>query len=72
MCEEELVEHLTVEAACDILSLADIHSAEQLKAHTLDFIMLWVLVSPHYPSLHVSLTHAEMFFFGAFEWHSEP
>ncbi|KAL5966630.1 BTB and MATH domain-containing protein 43, partial [Taenia solium] len=40
MCEEELVEHLTVEAACDILSLADIHSAEQLKAHTLDFIML--------------------------------
>nr|CDS24579.1 protein roadkill [Echinococcus granulosus] len=40
MCEEELVEHLTVEAACDILSLADIHSAEQLKTHTLDFIML--------------------------------
>ncbi|VDD76258.1 unnamed protein product [Mesocestoides corti] len=40
MCEEELVENLTVEAACDILSLADIHSAEQLKAHTLDFIML--------------------------------
>ena len=40
MCEEELVEHLTVEVACDILSLADVHSAEQLKAHTLDFIML--------------------------------
>ncbi|VDL95016.1 unnamed protein product [Schistocephalus solidus] len=40
MCEEALVESLTVETACDILSLADVHSAEQLKAHTLDFIML--------------------------------
>ncbi|KAM3171250.1 hypothetical protein ACTXT7_016992 [Hymenolepis weldensis] len=40
MCEEELVGHLTVDSACDILSLADIHSAEQLKTHALDFIML--------------------------------
>ncbi|VDO05884.1 unnamed protein product [Rodentolepis nana] len=40
MCEEELVYHLTVDSACDILSLADIHSAEQLKTHALDFIML--------------------------------
>ncbi len=40
MCEEALVENLTIETACDILSLADIHSAEQLKTHSLDFIML--------------------------------
>lgn len=40
MCEEALVESLTVENACDILGLADTHNAEQLKAHTLEFIML--------------------------------
>lgn len=43
MCEEALVESLTVENACDILGLADTHNAEQLKAHTLEFIMLWVV-----------------------------
>ncbi|CAH8563293.1 unnamed protein product [Schistosoma mattheei] len=40
MCEEALVESLSVENACDIFGLADMHNAEQLKAHTLEFIML--------------------------------
>ncbi|KAA3676300.1 speckle-type POZ protein [Paragonimus westermani] len=40
MCEEALVESLTVENSCDILGLADMHNADQLKAHTLEFIML--------------------------------
>ncbi|CAH8588800.1 unnamed protein product [Schistosoma curassoni] len=44
MCEEALVESLSVENACDIFGLADMHNAEQLKAHTLEFIMLIILV----------------------------
>ncbi|VDP97308.1 unnamed protein product [Trichobilharzia regenti] len=40
MCEEALVECPSVENACDIFGLADMHNAEQLKAHTLEFIML--------------------------------
>ncbi|CAH8527359.1 unnamed protein product [Schistosoma turkestanicum] len=40
MCEEALVESLSVENACDIFGLADMHNAEQLKTHTLEFIML--------------------------------
>ncbi|KAG5452460.1 Protein roadkill [Clonorchis sinensis] len=40
MCEEALVESLSVENCCDILGLADMHNADQLKAHTLEFIML--------------------------------
>ncbi|KAF7253103.1 hypothetical protein EG68_06838 [Paragonimus skrjabini miyazakii] len=40
MCEEALVESLTVENSCDILGLADMHNADQLKSHTLEFIML--------------------------------
>ncbi|CAH8566772.1 unnamed protein product [Heterobilharzia americana] len=40
MCEEALVESLSVENACDIFGLADMHNAEQLKVHTLEFIML--------------------------------
>nr|CAH8858067.1 unnamed protein product [Trichobilharzia regenti] len=40
MCEEALVESLSVENACDIFGLSDMHNAEQLKAHTLEFIML--------------------------------
>lgn len=40
MCEESLVESLSVENSCGILGLADMHNAEQLKSHALDFIML--------------------------------
>ena len=32
MCEEALCNGLTVENVCDVLILADLHSAEQLKA----------------------------------------
>lgn len=38
MCEEALCGSLTVENAASILILADLHSAEQLKAQTLEYI----------------------------------
>ena len=38
MCEEALCSNLTVDNVCDILILADMHSATQLKAQALDFI----------------------------------
>ncbi|KAI1237374.1 hypothetical protein IHE44_0014639 [Lamprotornis superbus] len=38
MCEEALCSNLSVENVADILILADLHSAEQLKAQAIDFI----------------------------------
>lgn len=38
MCEDALCSNLTIENVCDILVLADLHSAEQLKTHAIDFI----------------------------------
>lgn len=38
MCEEALCLNLSVETAAETLILADLHSADQLKAHTIDFI----------------------------------
>ncbi|XP_049870176.1 speckle-type POZ protein isoform X1 [Pectinophora gossypiella] len=38
MCEEALCVSLSVESAADTLILADLHSADQLKAQTIDFI----------------------------------
>ncbi|CAG4915586.1 unnamed protein product [Colias eurytheme] len=38
MCEEALCLSLSVETAADTLILADLHSADQLKAQTIDFI----------------------------------
>uniref|UniRef100_UPI00358DE3EC speckle-type POZ protein isoform X2 n=2 Tax=Myxine glutinosa TaxID=7769 RepID=UPI00358DE3EC len=38
MCEEALCVNLSVENAADTLILADLHSAEQLRAHSIDFI----------------------------------
>ena len=38
MCEQALCNGLSVENACDVLIVADLHSAEQLKAHAVDFI----------------------------------
>nr|CAH8822251.1 unnamed protein product [Trichobilharzia regenti] len=40
MYGEALVESLSVENACDAYGLPDIHNAEQLKAHILEFTML--------------------------------
>lgn len=38
MCEESLCTSLAVENAAEILILADLHSADQLKAQAIDFI----------------------------------
>ncbi|XP_003740867.1 speckle-type POZ protein B [Galendromus occidentalis] len=38
MCEEALCDNLSVDTAAELLTLADMHSAEQLKAHVIDFI----------------------------------
>ena len=38
MCEDALCSSLTVDNVSEVLVLADLHSAEQLKAHAIDFI----------------------------------
>lgn len=38
MCEEALCVGLSVETAAETLILADLHSADQLKAQTIEFI----------------------------------
>ncbi|XP_002735147.1 speckle-type POZ protein-like [Saccoglossus kowalevskii] len=38
MCEEALCTNLSVENVCDVLVLADLHSADQLKGVAIDFI----------------------------------
>jgi len=38
MCEEALCSNLTVDNVSEVLVLADLHSAEQLKAHAIDYI----------------------------------
>lgn len=38
MCEEALCSSLSVESVSSILVLADLHNAEQLKSHAVDFI----------------------------------
>lgn len=43
MCEEALCSNLSVENVADILILADLHSAEQLKAQAIDFINRYVV-----------------------------
>lgn len=45
MCEEALCSSLTVENVSDVLILADLHSAEQLKTHAIDFINRYYCVS---------------------------
>ena len=39
LCEESLVAGLATDNVCDTLVLADLHSAEQLKTHALEFVM---------------------------------
>jgi len=38
MCEEALCNNLSIDNAADILILADLHSADQLKVQTIEFI----------------------------------
>ena len=45
MCEEALCSSLTIENVSDVLILADLHSAEQLKTHAIDFINRYYSVS---------------------------
>lgn len=42
MCEEALCTNLSIDNAADTLILADLHSADQLKAQAIDFINTWV------------------------------
>lgn len=43
MCEEALCSNLSIETAAEVLILADMHSANQLKAQAIDFINKYVL-----------------------------
>jgi len=38
MCEEALCLNLSVDNVSDVLALADLHCAEQLRTHAIDFI----------------------------------
>ena len=38
MCEDALCSNLVIENVADVLVLADLHSADQLKAVAIDFI----------------------------------
>ena len=42
MCEEALCSNLSTENVADVLILADLHSADQLKAQALDYVYTWV------------------------------
>jgi len=53
MCEEALCVSLSVDNVSDVLALADLHCAEQLRTHAIDFINR----SAHSLSLSHSLTH---------------
>lgn len=43
MCEEALCTNLTIDNVADILVLADLHSADQLKAVAIDYTNRFVL-----------------------------
>ncbi|XP_069473491.1 speckle-type POZ protein-like [Ambystoma mexicanum] len=49
MCEEALYSNLTVENAADTLILADLHSAKQLKAQSIDYISRCVFLRQNEP-----------------------
>ena len=55
MCEESLCNSLSVENAADTLILADLHSAEQLKAISIEFINRFSTHTHYLPSLPPSL-----------------
>ncbi|GIY42884.1 protein roadkill [Caerostris darwini] len=38
LCEEELCQNLSIETVAEALILADLHNADQLKGHALDFV----------------------------------
>ena len=48
MCEEALCSSLSVDNVSEVLVLADLHSAEQLKAHAIDYINRLLRASAYY------------------------
>ena len=44
MCEQSLCTNFSIENVADILILADLHNASQLKEMAIDFINKWVVV----------------------------
>lgn len=44
MCEEALCTNLSIDNVADTLILADLHSADQLKAQAIEFINTWVFL----------------------------
>ena len=44
MCEEALSTNLSTENSAEVLILADLHSADQLKAQAIDFINTYVIL----------------------------
>lgn len=57
MCEEALCNSLSVENVADTLILADLHSAEQLKAQAIDFINRQVSQKKKKPAVMNSCCH---------------
>ena len=46
MCEEALCTNLSIDNVSEVLVLADLHSAEQLKTHAIDFINRLGYIAP--------------------------
>ena len=42
MCEEALASNLNIDNVCDVLILADLHNAQQLKSVAIDFTNRYV------------------------------
>lgn len=51
MCEEALCTNLSTENSAEVLILADLHSADQLKAQAIDFINTYVITRLVFSSL---------------------
>ena len=64
MCEEALCSNLMVDNVCEILVLADLHSAEQLKTHAMDFINRYITI--FYTGRNLYLTNLSEGFQGLF------
>ena len=45
LCEEELCTNMTSENVSDVLALADLYNAQQLKIHAIDFVNRFFLHS---------------------------
>ncbi|XP_051966828.1 speckle-type POZ protein-like B isoform X3 [Xyrauchen texanus] len=61
LCEEALCNSLSVENVADILILADLHSAEQLKTQAIDFINRQVHTHTHTHTLTCTLSHTRTY-----------